>query len=260
METRQVSVRGGLFSTEVLEQGSGPPLLFLHGTAGLEWGPLHEGLSESYRVIAPRHPGFGESTGDEHLGDLFDLLYYYLDFLDAEGLEGIPVVGHSLGAMFAAELAAMQPERFSKVALIAPLGLWNEAYPVPDFFVMSPKDLAAATYVDQESPVAVAAAAAPESDEARVAWMLERVKSQRVAAKYLWPIPNRGLSKRAHRISQPVLLLWGEADRICPPQYAGDFQRHMPQARVETIAGAGHLPQVEQPGATVAAVRNFLAS
>ncbi|HET7738929.1 MAG TPA: alpha/beta fold hydrolase [Tepidiformaceae bacterium] len=254
------TVRGGMFETEVLEAGSGSPVLFLHGTGGLEWGDFLDGLSASNRVIAPRHPGYGDSTGDETLADQLDLLYYYLDFLDAEGLRGIPVIGHSLGAMFAAELAAMQPDRFSRLALIAPLGLWNEAHPVPDFFVMSPKDVAAATYADIETPAAVAAGRAPETDTERVAWMLERVKSQRVAAKYLWPIPNRGLAKRAHRISSPTLLIWGEADGICPPAYAGDFKRLIRHAEVEMIAGAGHLPQVEQAERTLALVQRFIGA
>lgn len=258
MATRTVSVRSGMFKVEVREEGSGEPLLYLHGMQGAS-DPIIEALARQHRVIAPVHPGFGESSGDEHLLDIHDLIYYYLDFMDAEGLRSLPIAGHSLGGMFAAELAAVQPERFTKVVLIAPLGLWNEEYPVPDFFVASPTDLAAMTWHDPASAAAKAAMTIP-ANEGEVAAMLERVKSMRIAAKYLWPLPNKGLAKRAHRISAPTLLVWGASDGLSPTPYARDFQRLIRGARVEIIEEAGHVPQVEQPAATVERIEAFLAS
>ncbi len=77
-------------------------------------------------------------------------------------------------------------------------------------------------------------------------------------ARYLWPIPNRGLNKRLHRASMPTLLVWGERDGICPPQYARDFQALLPDARLEIIPAAAHLPQVEQPARLAELVRSFL--
>lgn len=260
MQEKKVAVRGGMFETEVIEDGSGPPLLFLHGVTGVQPGdPFLARLAREYRVLAPRLPGFGDSTGTEHLLDLHDLIYYELDLLDALGLRGIPVVGHSLGAMVAAELAAVQPERFSGLALIAPFGLWNPAHPVADLFSMSPAQLAAATYHDPNSTAAQAAARPPEDNEAYIAFMLDRAKALATTAKYLWPIPNRGLAKRLHRVAAPTLLVWGESDRIVPPAYARDFQAGIPHAKVETVAEAGHLPQVEQPDRLAEAVVRFLA-
>jgi pimeloyl-ACP methyl ester carboxylesterase len=258
METRTVAVNGGAFNTEVVEAGSGPPLLLLHGWQGLVWNGFIEGLAASYRVIAPKLPGYGESTGDDNLTDFVDLLYYHLDLLDELGLENVPVVSHSLGAMVAAELAAMQPRRFSKLVLSAPFGIWNPDHPVTDFFIERPDALAAAMYADPTSDIAKQAATVPEDDAGRVAFFLERAKSLRIAAKWLWPIPNRGLAKRAHRISAPTLLLWGEGDGICPPALAEDFKAVIPHARVEIIAGAGHLPGSEQPEKTLEVVQRFL--
>ncbi len=260
METRHVSVRGGNFSVEVLEGGSGSPLLYLHGWGGLEWGPFLDRLATTHRVIAPRHPGYGETTGDEHLLDFHDLLIYYLDLLDTLGLQQIAVAGHSLGAMVAAELVALQPNRFTKLALIAPFGLWNAEHPVADFFVLSPADVSRACYFDQESAAAVLAAATPETDEGRVAVALERVKSMRVAAKYLWPIPNRGLNKRIHRVTLPTLIVWGANDGICPPVYAEEFAAAIPGSRIQFIERAGHLVQDEQPAAVAEAIETFLKS
>lgn len=259
MSERKVAVRGGMFNTDVIEEGSGEPLLYLHGWTGVQPGdPLVARLAERYRVIAPRMPGFGDSTGTENLLDLHDLLYYELDLLDALDLRGLPVVGHSLGAMVAAELAALQPERFTALALIAPMGLWNNAHPVADFFAMSPSALAAAMFHDMESSVAQTAGRPPEEDEAYIAFMLDRAKSLATAAKYLWPIPNRGLAKRLHRVSAPTLLLWGESDRIVPPAYAEDFRARLPRAETATIARAGHLPQTEQPDDVAGEILTFL--
>ena len=261
MPLNKVDVRNGMFQTEVIEDGSGPPLLFLHGVNNVQPGdPFLARLAREHRVIAPRIPGFGESTGTEHLLDLHDLIYYELDLLDTLGLRGIPVVGHSLGGMVAAELAAVQPERFSALTLIAPFGLWNPAYPVADFFTMSPAHLAAATYHDPDSPAAQAAAQPPEDNEAYIAFMLDRARSLATSAKYLWPIPNRGLSKRLHRVAAPTLLVWGESDRIVPARYAEDFRDAIANARVEIIPEAGHLPEVEQPDRLADAVLSFLAT
>lgn len=261
MQERSVSVRGGMFETEVLEGGEGPPLLFLHGVAGVQAGdPFLSRLAERHRVIAPRMPGFGGSGGTEHLLDLYDLLYYELDLLDALDLRGLPIVGHSLGGMVAAELAAVQPERFSAVALIAPLGLWNAQYPVADFFSMAPAEIAAATYHDAESPTAQAAGRAPEENEAYITFMVERAKSLATAAKYLWPIPNRGLDRRLHRIGAPTLLVWGESDGIVPPRYAEDFRAGIPRAEIEILRETGHLPQVEAPERLAETIERFLAA
>jgi pimeloyl-ACP methyl ester carboxylesterase len=183
MPTRQVALHDGMFQTSLLEAGAGPPLLYLHGTWATDGGPFLERLADSGRVIAPRLPGFGDSTGSEHLLDLPDLIYYQLDLLDALELRGLPLIGHSLGGMVAAELAAVQPERFSHLVLLAPLGLWNAEYPVPDFFAFSPPDLAAALYADPESPVAQQAARVPLEEEERISYELDVIGGWRPAPR-----------------------------------------------------------------------------
>jgi pimeloyl-ACP methyl ester carboxylesterase len=259
MNTRQVAVRDGAFDIEVREAGSGTPVLFLHGEGGPGWTPFHDAITEQYRVIAPAHPGYGTSTGSEQLQDLPDLIYYYLDFLDQLGLRGLPLIGHGLGGMIAAELAAVQPERFTALELIAPMGLWLADDPVQDFFVMPPAELAAALYHDPDAPAARAAAQTPTEGDALIEFHLERAKSMATAAKYLWPIPNRGLAKRLHRVAAPTLIVWGASDRIASPRYAEAFRQRIAGARVEIVEQAGHLPQVEQPARLAEVTSFFLA-
>jgi pimeloyl-ACP methyl ester carboxylesterase len=256
-ETR-VPIDDGRFVADVLQSGDGGPLLYLHGEDGRAWDDFLAALARRHRVLAPCHPGYGESTGTDHLRDLPDLIYYYLDFLDALDLRDLPLVGHGLGGMIAAELAAVQPERFRRVVLIAPFGLWDPANPTLDFFAASRPDLAAAQFHDPSSPAAQAAATVPEEGEPYVRFMLERAKSLATAAKYLWPIPNRGLTRRLHRIKAPTLLVWGESDGIVPPRYGRDFLNRIKGSRLAVIKEAGHLPQIEQPEQLAELVLEFL--
>jgi pimeloyl-ACP methyl ester carboxylesterase len=255
---RQVLLRGGLFAVELREIGAGAPLLFLQS----EWGPpdptFVQALAATRRVLDPSHPGVGATTGDGQIHDLGDLLIYYLDLLDALDLRDLPLVGHGLGGMIAAELAALQPERFTRLVLIAPLGLWDPAEPVLDFFAATPAELAAALYHDPTSPAATARAAVPPEGDGYVEFMLARASSMAVAAKYLWPIPNRGLARRLHRVGMPTLLIWGASDRLCPPGYGHRFQRALPAAELVVIPAAGHLPDVEQPARLAELIDQFV--
>jgi pimeloyl-ACP methyl ester carboxylesterase len=78
--------------------------------------------------------------------------------------------------------------------------------------------------------------------------------------EFVWPIPDRGLGNRIHRISAPTLVVWGRQDGIVPAGYADDFGRRIADARVEVIEGAGHLPQLEQPEIVTKLVHDFLCS
>ena len=98
------------------------------------------------------------------------------------------------------------------------------------------------------------AAAMPE----RVDSQAQAIWSQACTGKFVWPIADRGLSKRIHRIAAPTLIVWGEADRIVAPAYAQEFAGKIAGARVAMIPSAGHLPQLEQPDAVVKALSAFL--
>jgi pimeloyl-ACP methyl ester carboxylesterase len=76
--------------------------------------------------------------------------------------------------------------------------------------------------------------------------------------KFIWPIPDKGLKKRIHRVAAATLLVWGDSDRLVPLVYAEEFGRRLPKARLETVKGAGHAPHMEQPEATAQVVQAFL--
>jgi pimeloyl-ACP methyl ester carboxylesterase len=260
-EERRVDLPAGEGQVQLFEAGppDGRPLLYLHGTWDQPWQSILARLARDHRVSAPRLPGFGASTGAERLLDLHDLLYYELDLLDALDLRDVVLIGHSLGGMVAAELAALQPDRFGRLVLLAPLGLWSEQHPVPDFFTIKPSELAGMLYHDPGSAVAAEAGAVPEqgTDEF-IDYQLDRAKSLSATARFVWPIPNRGLKRRLHRITMPTLLVWGTEDRLCPVAYAEQFRAALPRAEVQLIDRAAHLAHVEQVDATELAIRRFL--
>jgi len=267
MKTSQVAVADGRYTVEVVEDGSGPPLLFLHGISGLHWSPFLEGLARRYRVIAPRTPGFGDASQAE-LDTVQDLVYAYLDLLDALALDPVPVFGHSLGGMIAAELAATQPKRFPWLVLAAPMGFFHLDRPTFDFFACTPAELTRAFFADPAGEAAqnsgeaglmrmVRAGVQSETGQQLVETYLERAKTLATAAKYLWPIPNRGLGKRIHRVTSPALLLWGKDDRVVPPAYAADFTQGIRGATLVEVDAAGHELLLEQPEAVLRAVASF---
>ena len=256
---RNVSFRGGKFNTQVAEGGSGENLLYLHGDDGFtSWTPFLDALAQNQHVYAPAHPGVGDSTGLEHLDDLWDLVLFYEELVQELGLERTAIIGHSYGGMIAAELAAHRPERVSRLVLASSMGLWLEEHPVVDFFMLTHSERAALLWHDPSIDVAKAYMAAPEDPEAKREADLDRTKTLMAVGKFAWPIPDKGLAKRAHRITMPTLLLWGDSDQIVHPDYGLAFQDLLPNATLKILENCGHLPQIECQQEFLEAVQAFL--
>jgi pimeloyl-ACP methyl ester carboxylesterase len=245
------------YSIEVGEQGAGePPLVFLHGWER-PWheAPFLEALARTRRVITPVHPGFGESTRDIASNDMHNAVVFYQELIDVLGLEKFDLAGHSLGAMFAAELAVVSRERVRKLVLVDALGLWDDAAPVPDFMGMAGRRLQALLWADTDNGPLLLPPLSQDPTEANVL----RTANLAAAGHYLWPIPDRGLSARLHRIKAPTLLVWGEKDGVVPPVYGKHFQAAIAGSQLEILAEAGHFPNIEQPERFVSVVEDFLA-
>ena len=259
-ETKTVSVRDGLFQVEMRRGGKGDPLVYLHGAGGQDaWDPFFDLLAERYTVYQPFSPGWRGSTGLDHLDDVHDMALFYLDLFDALGLASVNLVGHSLGGMFAAEIAAMDAAYVRKLVLCAPAGLWLDEAPVPDFYAMTQDELMAALYC---VPPAIApqdpAKATPEQRQAMARAAIEQAKALAASTKFLWPIWDKGLKKRLHRIKAPTLIVWGDSDGLNPPVYGPEFEKLIPGSRLVVIPGTAHLPMAERPEEFVRVVREFL--
>jgi pimeloyl-ACP methyl ester carboxylesterase len=75
---------------------------------------------------------------------------------------------------------------------------------------------------------------------------------------FIWPLPDKGLRRRIHRVSAPTLLVWGDQDRLVSPVYAEEFAGLLRHSEIAMIPGAGHLPQLEDPEPVRRAVLGFL--
>jgi pimeloyl-ACP methyl ester carboxylesterase len=211
-------------------------------------------LAREYRVVAPLLPGFGQSIGLDYLEDQWDLFLHGFDVMEALGLERPLVVGESMGAWMAAEMAALRPKEIGRLALAAPVGLWRDEAPVADMFGMMTHELVPYLFHDPNCPAAermlgVQALFSEKDDrtQEQVEFLITLARGFRTAAKFLFPIPELGLEKRLPRIKAPTLLVWGTGDRFVPPLYGRIFAEKIPGARLEMIEEAGHLIGLERP-------------
>jgi pimeloyl-ACP methyl ester carboxylesterase len=250
-----VELQGGKWKTRVLTAGEGLPVVFLHGAGGLVWDPFLEGLAHRHQVVAPEHPGTGISQGVEHLDDVLDLVLYYGELFDALGLRSAALMGHSFGGMVAAEIAATNPERVSKLVLMAPIGLWLDEHPVPDVSTIAPHQLPELLLADPSGPAA-ASLTLPDPTDPEA--LLQAAMTMASILQFIWPLPDKGLSRRLYRVKAPTLLIWGREDRLVDPAYGPRFASAIAGAHLEVVDGAGHLPHIERASEVTALVNAFL--
>jgi pimeloyl-ACP methyl ester carboxylesterase len=243
----------------VLSKGSGPALVYFHGPWGLTWDPFLDMLARDFTVHAPEHPGTTPGAPDDiyQLDGLWDLVLCYDELLDALGLEQAVLVGHSFGAMVACEVAASAPRRARQLVLIDPIGFWRDAEPVVNWMALEPADMRRRLFRDPDGEAARRMFGDTDDEKAAAAARVRLAWAMGATGKFIWPIPDKGLKKRIHRIKAPTLLLWGKEDRLVPPVYADEFTRRLPGARLQTVDQAGHAPHLEQPETVARIVREF---
>jgi pimeloyl-ACP methyl ester carboxylesterase len=253
LRTDVVDLPGGV-RQEVFRGGEGPPLLWLHGVQAVEGDdPLVTALASRFSVLAPIAPGFNDLEEITELQDVHDLALHYDDLLTAVGVDTAVVAGHSFGAMIGAELAAHFPRRVSRLVLVAPLGLWNDEYPVADLFAVRYPDMGRLLYADGGGEAHGSAATDVEE-------IVKTAQGLTAVAKWVWPLPDKGLRRRLRRITAPTLVVFGEEDALVPPRYADDFVAAIPDARKELVSGAAHMVPVEQRELVLELIESFLSS
>jgi pimeloyl-ACP methyl ester carboxylesterase len=239
--------------------GTGAALLWLHGPRGVDAAdPLLEALATRHRIIAPLAPGFFDLAELDEIDSVHELALDYDDLLRGLKLGALPIVGHSFGAMSAAELAAHFPDRAARLVLLAPVGLWNDAYPVADLFAVPAAQMDDVLWHDTASRDAYAARMAAAQED-KVEQMIAVTRNLTALTKYLWPIPDKGLHRRLRRIAAPTLVMFGTEDAFVPARYAEDFRKGIAGAEATIIAGAGHMLPYEKTAEIAAAIERFLA-
>jgi pimeloyl-ACP methyl ester carboxylesterase len=241
----------------LLRGGSGEPVLFLHAPGGAgTWLEFHELLaSAGFDVIAPDHPGFAKSDDFPLVEAVDDLVYHYLDVLDALGLDRVHVAGASFGGWIAAELAVAASHRLRSLVLMSAAGLRLPAHPVPDIFLTPPSRLPELLFHDPPPAPAAGPGVAPDTDAVLAAY-----RDSTALARFCWApyMSNPKLERRLHRISVPTLVVAPSDDRLIPVAHAGRYAELIPGARFTQVPDCGHAMYVERPGEFADVVTSFL--
>jgi pimeloyl-ACP methyl ester carboxylesterase len=130
--------------------------------------------------------------------------------------------------------------------------------PVTDIFTLMPNEMPGALFGDLTNPAIAQAFARPTTEEGLAQALYLQLANFSALGKFIWPIPDKGLKKRLHRIKAPTLVLWGDSDRLVPPAYGPLFASKIGKAQLATFKGAGHMLPIEQTAEFVAEVRAFL--
>jgi pimeloyl-ACP methyl ester carboxylesterase len=185
---------------------------------------------------------------------------YYGELFDRLGLDAASLVGHSFGGMVACEIAAAMPKRVRRLALIAPLGLWRDDLPVRNWMILPEDERRQTLFADPAGPAAERFFEPPSDPAARAEAQADFIWSQACTGKFVWPIPDKGLKRRIHRIAAPTLVIWGKDDAVIASAYAQEFVQRIAGAQLAVIDNAGHLPHLERADEVTRLVQEFLGS
>lgn len=266
---------GGEEWLSVVDVGSGPTVVFSHGTPtwSYEWRHLLRRLSARYRCIAPDHLGFGLSArpeGADYRPEAHAARFGRL--LEALGVERHHLVVHDFGGPFALDSASAHPERVASLTVLNSFawaygdsgktrflawlaGTWWFRFlygAVNLSFVLARSAWGDRSTLTRDTWPPYLAVFPDAASRRRVLWALAR--SMRGSAAYC-----ASLWERRDRLSTtPTLLLWGLADSAFPPSALARWRSGFPHAVVEELPSAGHWPHEEQPERCAASLEAFL--
>jgi pimeloyl-ACP methyl ester carboxylesterase len=256
--TRTVTLPTGVPIT-VTEYGTntdGKAVLMLHGGAGPRTvAGFSAALSEHVHVISPIHPGFDGMPRPDWVATVADLAEAYLDLLDLLDLSDVMVLGNSLGGWIASEMALRDNHnRIGAVVLLNAVGIraYRAKNQVVDTRTVNPAEIGTLSFAN----AAFRPNFASLSDEQRAGMAANQKTLAVYGGEHFSYDPT--LRRRLHRVTVPVLVVWGERDGIAPLEYGRGYAGAFPNGRFAPIADAGHLPQIEQLEATLGAIGEFV--
>ncbi|WP_067904838.1 alpha/beta fold hydrolase [Nocardia vaccinii] len=256
--TRTVTLPTGvpLTITEYGANTDGQAVLMLHsGTGPRTMAGISAALSQHVYVITPTYPGFDGTPRPEGLASVADLAEAYLDLLEILDLSGVMVVGNSVGGWVATEMALRDNhQRIGALVLMNAVGIHAHVPKnrVVDTRTLNPAEVGLRSFANAEFRPDFSAL--PAEQLAGIA------DNQKTLAQYGGEhfTYDPGLRGRLHRVTVPVLVVWGEKDGIAPLTYGRGYSEEFVNGHFAPIADAGHFPQVEQLGATLGAIGNFV--
>lgn len=249
------------------DSGSGAPLVLIPGHAGdrrgcLTW--LADDLEPQFRVIAMDNRDAGENDSETDYYDLADLAHDVVELLDALEIRQAHVIGHSMGGKITLQVALDSPERVNRIVLIGSSLTGGAAHragePIPepeDWWTDDPIER-----MRQLIPIIVGPANQETLDETAVSRIAGLEHDNRVtwagAMRQQAAARPHDLTNALQRVQAPALVIHGNADAVVPFACAEALARGIPNARLLTLEGVGHLPWVERPDLVAPAIIDFL--
>jgi pimeloyl-ACP methyl ester carboxylesterase len=233
--------------------------------------PTVVGLSSRFRTIALDLPGFGDSS--KPIAAAYDAGFFAatcIELLDALGLERVHVIGNSLGGRVALEIALRHPDRVDRLALLAPALAWRRPRPWAPLLRLTRPELGLVQIAPRGVVEAIVRPLVPGADEGwRAAGVDEFLRSYLTpagraafyaAARHIYldePHGKDGFWPRLAALRADALFVWGRQDRLVPIAFARHVADAVPHAR-QLELDCGHVPQIERPAQTNAAISAFL--
>jgi pimeloyl-ACP methyl ester carboxylesterase len=259
----------------VLSAGRGSPVVCLHGLGATKASflPTVAALAAEWRVIAVDLPGFGES--DKPLGAAYDAPYFagaVAALLDELGIDRAHLVGNSMGGRVAIEVGLLHPKRVGRIALLSPALAWLRdrrwrwllRAPLPLLGLVQPAPrVITEPIVRSLVPGGRDGWSAAGVDEFLRSYLTPRGRvAFYEAARNVYldePHGAEGLWTRLAAMSPEALFVWGRHDQLVPIGFRKHVERVLPAARHLEL-DSGHVPQLERPGETHSAIREFFAA
>jgi pimeloyl-ACP methyl ester carboxylesterase len=245
----------GTVPVTVTERGDGRPFLLLHGGGGpATVDGFAELLADSQhaRVFRPSHPGFNGAERPEALTTIRQLAALYIALLDELDLQGVTVIGNSIGGWIAAEMGLLDTNRLGSIVLVDAVGIEVADHPVADFFSLTMDQLAELSYYEPDK-FRIDVSALPEAAKAVMASNRSTIAVYAGEPSMVDPT----LRERLSASMLPTLVLWGESDRIADSDYGRAYAEAIPGATFQLLPKAGHLPQIETPQTLASIVGAF---
>jgi pimeloyl-ACP methyl ester carboxylesterase len=271
---RWVTIDGRLVN--VIELGSGPPVVFIHGLSG-SWQNWLEQLpvfARDHRVIAFDLPGFGASEMPREKITISGYGRFVDALLDEIGVGSAAVVGNSMGGFIGIELAIRFPERVERLVLVSAAGLsiqyLRNERALAVLGALGNRLAAYSGWVASRSDALARRPVARRAIFGIVAHRPDRLPGPLVAEQVrgsgkpgfipaLDALTDYPIRDRLGEIACPTLIVWGAEDKLVPARDADDFARLIPNSRKVVWPETGHVAMLERPEAFNALVQAFLA-
>lgn len=244
----------------VLRGGTGTPLLMLHDELGFPgWLRWNDRLANNHEMIIPLQPGYGHTPRLPWFRDYRDLAIFYGRLVRQLDVGAINVIGFSAGGYVAAEMAVMNPAIFSRMALIAPLGVRPLVGEIFDFLATTMQTHVAATVSHHEAPEFATMYRGGITPEQFELFEAARGETSRLGWEPFMHDP--ALPHHLHGIGDlATLIVWGEEDVIVPRGAIDAYEAALPDAEIRILPGVGHRPEIEDVDGFVDCVSKFFSS